>query len=201
MRPLSLDDLMPLGEYAGRRREFRDALQRYLDRYRRVRIGPRVTVLFENRQTLWYRIHEVIRVARLADPRRLQDELELYNRLLPGRDQLQAALLIDMEGDTQQSDSAADWQDLHGDDLVLHAGEQAIPAHLVTCRPEDLCIGAAHWVVFTIDSTGRSALADFTRPAILTLSRPAYRHQSPPLSDEVRQSLLDDLSLSDKDAA
>ena len=37
MRPLTLDDLIPLEEYAGRRREFFDSYQRYLDRYRRVR--------------------------------------------------------------------------------------------------------------------------------------------------------------------
>ena len=40
MLPLTVDDLLPLDEYAGRRREFFDSHRRYLDRYRRVRIGP-----------------------------------------------------------------------------------------------------------------------------------------------------------------
>src|SRR5712691_9716876 len=96
MRPLTLDDLLPLDEYAGRRREFFESLGRYLDRYRRVRIGPRVTLLFENRQTLWFRVQEVLRIARLAEPVRVQEELNLYNRLLPGRGRLQAALLIEV---------------------------------------------------------------------------------------------------------
>ena len=46
MQPLTLDDLLPLDEYAGRRREFAEAHARYLDRYRRVRVGPRVTLVF-----------------------------------------------------------------------------------------------------------------------------------------------------------
>ena len=96
MLPLTLDDLLPLEDYAGRRREFFEAHSRYVDRYRRVRIGPRLTLIFENRQTLWFRVQDIIRIARLDDPPRLQQELDLYNPLLPSRNQLQAALLIDM---------------------------------------------------------------------------------------------------------
>src|SRR5438552_1120972 len=96
MLPLTLDDMLPLEEYAGRRREFFESHRRYLDRYRRVRIGPKLTLIFENRQTLWFRVQEIVRVARLADKSRLQEELNLYNRLLPGREQLQAALLIEV---------------------------------------------------------------------------------------------------------
>src|SRR6266576_6329709 len=96
MRPLTLDDLLPLEEYAGRRREFFESLGRYLDRHRRVRFGPRASLLFENRQTLWFRVQEVLRVARLTDPIRVQRELELYNRLLPGPNRLHAALLVDV---------------------------------------------------------------------------------------------------------
>ena len=55
MEALTADDLLPLDEYAGRRRELFASHARYLDRYRRVRLGPRVTLLFENRQTLWFR--------------------------------------------------------------------------------------------------------------------------------------------------
>ncbi len=96
MRPLTIDDLMPLEEYVGRRREFFDSHRRYLDTYRRVRIGPRLTLLFENRQTLWFRVQEIVRITRLTDPSRLRAELDVYNELLPAREQLQAALVIDV---------------------------------------------------------------------------------------------------------
>src|SRR4051812_34547137 len=122
MQPLTLDDLLPLAEYAGRRREFFDSLCRYLDRYRRVRLGPRATLVFENRQTLWFRVQEVVRVARLADPARLRQELGLYNRLLPGRHQLQAALLITVNDESQLTAELAPWQTLRGEHLTLCAG-------------------------------------------------------------------------------
>src|SRR5947209_7062422 len=144
MRPLTLDDLLPLDEYAARRREFFDSLQRYLDRYRRVRIGPRLTLLFENRQTLWFRLQEVLRVARLADPRRVQQELDVYNRLLPGRGRLQAALLIEVTDEAKLTEELAPWQSLRGEELALRADGRRFSADLVTVRAEDRCIGAAH---------------------------------------------------------
>jgi hypothetical protein len=207
MNALTLDDLLPLDEYAGRRREFFDAYGRYLDRYRRVRLGPDLTLLFENRQTLWFRLHEVLRIARLSEPRRVQKELDLYNRLLPGRGRLQAALLLAVADESRLSEELARWQQLRGDDLRLHLGgvpqgadaPRSVPANLLTCRPEDRCIGTAHWIQFVLDDPARGLLADFRQPAYFAVTLPDYQHESAPLSDDVRQSLLDDLQLSDRD--
>jgi hypothetical protein len=199
MKALTLDDLLPLEEYAGRRREFFDAHGRYLDRYRRVPLGPRAALLFENRQTLWFRLHEVLRIARLSEPRRVQQELDLYNRLLPRRDRLQAALLLSIAEESRWSEEMATWQELRGSDLRLHLGTAHYPANLLTCRPEDRCIGTAHWVQLVLDPRARRLLADFRKPAHFCIALPAYHHESEPLSEEVRQSLLDDLALSDRD--
>jgi hypothetical protein len=199
MRPLTLDDLLPLNEYAGRRQEFFDSFNRYLDRYRRIRVGPRLALLFENRQTLWFRLQELLRVARLAEPERIQQELDLYNRLLPGRQSLQAALLIDIEDEARLTDELAFWQTLDGSSLKLCAADHRIPAQLVTCRPEDRAIGTSHWIQFHVDADGRKGLGDSRHSAYFEIAHHSYQHTSAALSDEVRQSLMDDLELSDRD--
>jgi hypothetical protein len=199
MNALTLDDLLPLEEFAGRRREFLAAHGRYLDRYRRVRVGPRLTLLFENRQTLWFRVQDVLRVTRLCEPRQVQHELDLYNRLLPGPDRLQAALLIAVADEARLAEELAPWRDLRGEQLCLHVGPAAYPANLLTCRPEDRAIGTAHWVQFVLDAAGRALLEDVQQPAHFAVTMPGYRHESAPLGDEVRDSLLDDLRLSDRD--
>src|SRR5262245_3026695 len=114
MDALTLEDLLPLEEYAGRRREVFDAPTRYLDTYRRVPAGPRLTLVVENRQTLWFRLQEVLRVARLREPTRVQAELDLYNRLLPRHGRLQAALLIAVD-ESRLAEELAPWQDLRGE--------------------------------------------------------------------------------------
>jgi len=201
MRPLTPDDLLPLEEYAARRRELFAAHARYLDRYRRVRLGPRLTLQFANRQTLWFQVQEVLRVARLAEPAPVQRELDLYNRLLPGRGRLQAALLIAVADEARLAEELAPFRGLRGDHLRLHVGPASYPANLLTARPEDRAVGAAHWVQFVPDAAGRRALADFRTPAHFAVTLPDYRPDAAPLGDEVRQSLLDDLDLSDRDAA
>src|SRR5271163_5375665 len=150
MRPLTVDDVLPLGDFASQRRAFFAAHCRYLDHYRRVRIGPKLTLVFENRQTLWFRVQELLRVARLAEPERVQQELDLYNRLLPSRDRLQAALLIDIHHEAKLTEELALWQMLGGETLRMRIGDLSIPSKLVTSRPEDRCIGASHWVHFQI---------------------------------------------------
>lgn len=201
MQPLTPDDLLPLDEFAGRRREFFASHVRYLDRYRSVRIGPRATLLFENRQTLWFRVQEILRIARLSEPETVGRELDVYNRLLPGRDRLQAALLIGLEDPSRSMAELEPWQELRGDMLRLHLGPVAVPANLLTTRPEDRCIGAAHWIQFVVDAPARQLLAQPRQPVHFGLALPKYRHTSDRLGEEVRQSLLEDLELSDRDAA
>ena len=195
MQALTAEDLLPLEEFAARRRELFEDQCRYLDRYRRVRVGPRASLLFENRQTLWFRVQEVLRIARLTDPIRVERELELYNRLLPGPNRLHAALLIDAD-DRRLAEDLAPWIGLQGDDVRLVLGTRPCGAYLVTCRPEDRCIGAAHWVHFVLDPLSRSLLADFRVPIHFEIHLTSYSYASPPLGEDVRQSLLDDLSLS-----
>jgi hypothetical protein len=199
MLPLTVDDLLPLEEYVGRRREYFDSHRRYIDRYRRVRIGPRLTLIFENRQTLWFRVQEVVRVARLSIAGEVQQELNLYNRLLPGRDLLQAALLIEVPDEAQLISELANWQGLRGDQLWLALGQDRFAAHLVTCRPEDRCIGTSHWVQFSLQAKARALLADFSLPAYFAFDNGLYQHESAPLNEDLRQSLVDDLELSDRD--
>ena len=86
-----------------------------------------------------------------------------------------------------------------GAQLCLQAAGHRFPAHLVTCRPEDRCVGTAHWVQFAVPPDGRAALARIEQPAAFAFDNGTYQHQSAPLSDDLRQSLLDDLQLSDHD--
>src|SRR3954467_10525649 len=115
MLPLTVDDLLPLEEYASRRREFFESHRRYIDRYRRVRIGPRLTLVFENRQTLWFRVQEGLGIPRPAHPPPRPRELNLFNALLPGRDRLQAALLVSIGDETRLTQELAAWQELNGE--------------------------------------------------------------------------------------
>jgi hypothetical protein len=191
MQPLTRDDLVPLAEYVARRAEFLDAHLRYCDRYRRVRVGPSATLVFENRQTLWFRIQEVLRVARIADPELVQHELDWYNRLLPKSDHLQAVLVIDeLSG-----------LDLPGEAVRLVLDDAVISATELTGRPEDRAARLTQWLEFGVFPAERQLLRDRKRPAHIEVEHAGYQHASTYLSDEIRQSLLDDLKPARRGAA
>jgi hypothetical protein len=54
-------------------------------------------------------------------------------------------------------------------------------------------------VQFVLDERGRQLLGHLDSPAHFAVRRANYGHDSAPLGDEVRQSLLDDLQMSDRD--
>ena len=187
MKPLTLDDLIPLEEFAARRAEFLDAHLRYCNRYRRVRVGPSATLLFENRQTLWFRMQEVLRIARVTELEMVQLELDWYNQLLPARDHLQAALILD----GGLTCSAA----------RLRLDTVEVTAKMLTSRPEDRAAGAAQWLEFEISTAQRKLLRNRRFPACFEIDLGDQHFASADLTTEMRQSLLDDLRLAQRKAA
>jgi hypothetical protein len=67
-----------------------------LKRRRRVSIGGHLSFVFENRDTLLFQIQEMCRVERITDDGRVQDELDVYNALLPRPGGLSATLFIEI---------------------------------------------------------------------------------------------------------
>src|ERR1700675_1281241 len=67
-----------------------------LKRDRRVAVGPYLSFVFENRDTLLFQIQEMCRVERITDDARVQDEIDVYNALLPGLGELSATLFIEI---------------------------------------------------------------------------------------------------------
>ncbi len=198
MKSLTLDDLLSLEEFVSRLRELFEAQRRYVDRYRRIRIGPKATLIFENRQTLWFRVQDILRVARMSDPQLIQAELNVYNQFLPKRDSLQGALMIDIKENLIEE--LKPWQNFTGENILMHVGECEVSARLITSRLEDRVIGSSHWLQFDIDSDARARLMDDAQRLTFEITLESYSHQSTPVGNDVRQSLLDDLTLSDRAA-
>jgi hypothetical protein len=62
---------------------------------RRLAVGPHLTLMFENRQTVWYQIQEILRTERIFEDAAINAEVETYNELLPHPGELFATLLIE----------------------------------------------------------------------------------------------------------
>jgi len=72
---------------------------------RRLSVGSNITLLFENTQTLWYQVEEMLRTEGISAPEAIQHEIDTYNELIPGAGELSATLLIEFP-EVHQRDAA-----------------------------------------------------------------------------------------------
>ena len=79
---VELKDVLNFFEYEKVRAEMRERVIE-LKRVRRVTVGRYLSFVFENRDTVLFQIQEMCRVERITDDARVQDELDVYNALLP----------------------------------------------------------------------------------------------------------------------
>ncbi|MDB5311247.1 MAG: uncharacterized protein JWO38_5449 [Gemmataceae bacterium] len=160
----------------------------YLERCRRIRLGPAV-VVFENRRTLRFRVQELARVARYAGRDRVRRELAWYKSLLPGRHHLLASVTVRARG---VSPTGLDGQ------AHLRAGDHLIPGVFLAKTGGDRIIGKTRWALFRFSAADLAAAADHTRPLVLGFDSPGYQYESMPLDPAVRNSLLADLGPPDE---
>ena len=99
-RKLKLEDILDLRAYERIREESR-ATSIETKRKRRIGLGTVVTVMFENRQTMWYQIQEMIRSEKSMQDEQVMEELHAYNPLIPEAGQLSATLFIELTSEEQ----------------------------------------------------------------------------------------------------
>jgi len=94
VKPVTLQEILPLAHYERVRPRLRALFIAEKDR-RRLAVGEHLTLLFENGQTVWYQVHEMLRAERMTDDEAIQHEIDTYNELLPRPGELVATLLIE----------------------------------------------------------------------------------------------------------
>ncbi|HKM99964.1 MAG TPA: DUF3501 family protein [Candidatus Binataceae bacterium] len=94
MKPISSGEILALADYERVRARLRPLFIHEKD-HRRLAVGSHLTLLFENAQTVWYQVQEMIRTEKLEAPDAIAHELETYNELLPGRNEPAATMLLE----------------------------------------------------------------------------------------------------------
>jgi len=93
VKPLTVADVLSIADYERIRSRLRPVFIMEKNR-RRLALGEHLTFLFENGSTLWYQIHEILRTEKIAERSAVEHEVETYNSILPGPQELSATLLI-----------------------------------------------------------------------------------------------------------
>ena len=91
---LERQDLLTLEEYAEKRSSIRqETIQ--VKKLREVHLGNHIRMIFENKQTVQYHIQEMLRIEKIFESSDIQDELDVYNALVPDGANLKATMMIE----------------------------------------------------------------------------------------------------------
>ena len=91
---LTRQDLFSLEEYAEKRSGIRsDTIQ--IKKLREVNLGEHVRMLFENKKTVQFQIQEMLRIEKIFEADGIQEELDVYNSLVPEGSNLKATMMIE----------------------------------------------------------------------------------------------------------
>ena len=91
---LERQDLLTLEEYADKRSSIRqETIQ--VKKLREVHLGSHIRMIFENKQTVQYQIQEMLRIEKIFESSEIQEELDVYNALVPNGSNLKATMMIE----------------------------------------------------------------------------------------------------------
>ena len=150
---------------------------------RRVHVGTIISLVFENRDTMLFQVHEMARAEKIVSDLALQTELDIYNPLIPGDGQLSATLFIEC---TSSDDMRLWLPRLVGIEraIELHIGDGA-DATIISCVPEaahdaqltrDEITSAVHYLFFPVGAEHADALR--RGPARIVVTHPAYLEET-----------------------
>ena len=193
MDKLTRADLLPLERYAVERAAFRARVLAH-KAARTLRLGPHVTLVFEDRLTVQYQVQEMLRIERIFEPAGIAEELAAYNPLIPDGGNLKATMLIEFPDPAERAVALVRLKGVERQ-VWLQVGEHARSAAIADEdleRENDEKTSAVHFLRFELDPGSRAALAAGA-PLALGCDHPAYRHRFA-VDEAARRALAADLA-------
>jgi hypothetical protein len=189
MKKIILDDILGFSAYEKVRQKFReDIIKKKQDR--RISVGDKVSVVFENRDTVIFQIQEMLRAEKLADLDKIREEIAVYNELIPDPGELSATLFLEIEDQSHLREELLKFLGI--DEAVsLKIGRHVVAGRFEEGRSKDDKISAVQYVRFSLGPEARESLVA-GEPAELVIEHPNYKARAV-LTAEAQKSLAQDL--------
>lgn len=192
-RRIAPADLMPLSEYAAKRADLRKQMVE-LKRNRRLEVGPFATFHFENYETMWAQVMEMLHIEKGGEAQ-IQGELDAYNPLIPQGDELIATLMLEIEDPARRNRELYRLAGIEESAFIELAGARipGRPTEYDERTTPDGKTSSVHWVRFRFSAEEKRKFADHGIPAILGVAHPAYGHMTV-IGPAVRDALVKDFA-------
>ena len=171
-------DILPVADYAKVRAEKRKALTA-VKKNRRVEVGPYVTFYFENYDTMWQQVHEMLYIERGGEEQ-IADELAAYNPLIPKGAELITTFMIEIDDPEKRKRMLARLGGIEAT-AFIQIGTEKIPCKAEADQDRTTADGKASSVQFVHFPFTKAQIEAFRKPGtpvIVGLAHENYGHMA-----------------------
>jgi hypothetical protein len=192
-RKITPADIIAYEKYAAERAQFRKNIIP-VKKNRRMEVGPFATFYFENYETMWMQVQEMLHIEK-GGAEQIAGELEAYNPLIPQGCELIATLMLEIENVELRNRELYRLAGIE-ESVYIALNQERIPAAPTEYDDRTTPDGktsSVHWVRFEFTTDQIAKFKDTSVEAVLGVAHPAYGHMAviPP---DVRAELAKDFA-------
>ena len=193
MKPIAADTLLNIIEYEKVRHTYRQDIIAY-KKNRRISLGPNVMLTFENEKTLTFQIQEIMRAERLVHDEQIQEEVDVYNTIMPPENGLSATLFIEVVEEEKIRPVLNKFIGLTDrQTLYLDINGEKIYAKFEQGREEENKISSVHYIQFLFSNEQKNNFTDSESETMLGIDYKDYKYTET-VPEGLQRSLCEDLS-------
>ncbi len=155
---------------------------------RRVHVGPHLTFLFENRETLTYQVQEIVRAERVVRESAIQHEIDVYNSILGGPGELGCVLLIEVPDKEERALRLREWYGMQDHIYALLPDGRKVYATYDPGQIDEGKLSAVQYLTFALPDVPVVLGVDFGPLETEAILDDAQRAA---LANDLRDSLVD----------
>lgn len=193
MKKLTRENLFSLEKYSEIRNDFRLKIIAH-KKNRRLAIGPNTTLYFEDSLIMRYQIQEMLRAEKIFESSAIDDELVVYNALIPDGNNWKATFMIEFTDEEERRAALKKmlgiennlWLKIEGFNEIHPVSDEDLE------RNDDNKTSAVHFLRFQLDHEMIDALKGGCQLSA-GINHPEYKYTVNPIPQNISESLISDL--------
>ena len=193
MKKLTRENLFSLEKYSEIRDNFRLKIMAH-KKNRRLAIGPNTTLYFEDSLIMHYQIQEMLRTEKIFESSAIDDELVVYNALIPDGNNWKATFMIEFTDEEERRAALKKmlgiennlWLKIEGFNEIHPVSDEDLE------RRDDNKTSAVHFLRFQLDHEMIDALKGGCQLSA-GINHPEYKYTVNPIPQNISESLISDL--------
>lgn len=191
MQLLTTADILDKQSYEQARPELRRRIIVQKEK-RRVAVGDHVMFHFENRDTMHYQVHEMLRAEESwLRQGAVEDELDAYNPIIPRTGELSATMMLEYATAAERTLMLPQFVSIERHVWLRVGDAPPILATFDRGQIDEHKVSSVQYVKFALSDEHRRLLKTDGTVVRLTIDHPAYTAQAV-LSEETRKAIAND---------